>query len=307
MAEKEIKQFTQVDDLKSVLGNTYMKQITNFFDNEKQALRFLSAVTSAVQRLPKLLDCTPVSVINSFMMMAQLGLMPSDVSGEAYVLPYENKKKDGNSWIKVLEAQFQLGYQGIVTLLYRAGAISIVTELVRKNDVFRIINGMLHHEVDPFKTRKERGEVIGAYAIINLKSGGRVEKFMRIEDILEHGKKFSKSFSSDFSPWNAANDPEGWMLRKTVLKQAAKLAPKNETLNLAIAEDNKDSIIADRLESATHGTQGLTMGSLLTNGKKETKDGKEGKGKDAPAEAGKDEAQDASEGVGAINLDGEKV
>ena len=41
---------------------------------------------SSVQKLPALLECEPLTVVNSFMTMAQLGLMPSDVSGEAYVL-----------------------------------------------------------------------------------------------------------------------------------------------------------------------------------------------------------------------------
>ena len=75
------------NDLKKFLATNYMNQIKNFFGDEKQAMRFLSGVMSAVQRLPKLLECEPMSIINSFMTMAQLGLMPSDVSGEAYVLP----------------------------------------------------------------------------------------------------------------------------------------------------------------------------------------------------------------------------
>ena len=111
--------------LKDVIAKNYMKQIVNYFGDDKKAMAFLSAVVAATQRTPELINCTPVSVINSFMTMAQLGFMPSGVSGEAYVLPY---KKGG-----VSEAQFQLGYQGLVTLFYRAGAKEIVAEIVRKN------------------------------------------------------------------------------------------------------------------------------------------------------------------------------
>lgn len=243
------------NDLKKFLHANYMKQVQNFFGDEKQAMKFLSSVMASVQKTPKLLECKPMTIVNSFMTMAQLGLMPSNISGEAYVLPYKN----GGA----MEAQFQLGYQGIVTLLYGAGAKSVVAEQVRKNDVFSIVNGSLHHEVDPFKSRDERGDVIGAYAIIYLQTGGKVEKFMRHEEILAHAKQFSKSFSSEYSPWNSKNDPEGWMPRKTVLKQAAKLAPKNEKLNLAIAEDNKDSIIAERLEAAKKDVPALQMGNIL--------------------------------------------
>jgi len=251
----EITRFNSELDLKKTLAGEYRKQIENFFGDPQKALEFLSGVVAAVQRTPELLNCTPATVINSFMIMAQLKFMPSAVSGEAYVLPYKNKG--------VAEAQFQLGYQGLVTLLYRAGAQSVVAEIVREKDVFRIVNGSVHHEIDPFITREARGKAVGAYAIITTQTGGKVEKFMRMDEITTHAKRFSKSFSSSFSPWNPENDLEGWMFRKTVLKQAAKLAPKNETLNLAIAEDNKDSVISDRLEDATKESSGLRMGALL--------------------------------------------
>jgi recombination protein RecT len=244
------------NDLKVVLSKQYQKQIDNFFGDPKKSLEFLSNVVSSVQRVPKLLDCTPQSLINSFIMMASLKLMPSGVSGEAYVLPYENRGKG------VSEAQFQLGYPGIVTLLYRAGNTEVVAELVRENDKFALSRGKVIHEVDPRKTKSERGDWIGAYAIITTATGGTVEGYMTKQDILEHAKKFSKSFDTKFSPWNADNDPEGWMPRKTVLKQVAKLAPKNETLNRALSEDNKDSVIADRLEQAKSESQSLTMGEL---------------------------------------------
>ncbi len=245
MYDKQIS-ITSVDDLKVTLATHYQKQIENYFGDPKKALKFLSSVVSSVQRSPKLLECDPVSVINSFMMIAQLELMPSGVSGEAYVLPYNNKKKVGNQWVNVMEAQFQLGYQGLVTLFYRAGCRSIVAEIVRKNDKFQMINGEIHHEVDVFSG--DRGESIGAYVIVELQMGGKIYKAMSKEEILAIGQKFSKSYDKSFSPWNEVNDPEGWMLKKTVLKQASKLVPKNETIFKAIAEDNKDSNIEDRKE-----------------------------------------------------------
>jgi len=242
-------------DLKKFLATNYMAQIKNFFDSEKQALKFLSSVMSAVQRLPDLLECEQVSLINSFMTMAQLGLMPSDVSGEAYVLPYKNK--DG---IKI--AQFQLGYQGLVTLFYRAGGQSIRSEIVREHDQFEYVNGILKHTVDIFKSREKRGKAIGAYAIATI-NDNEIASVMNSEDILSFGKKFSKSFDSKFTPWNETNDPELWMWKKTVLKQLGKLLPKNETINRAIAEDNRDSIISDRLDKAKKEGISLTMGAAL--------------------------------------------
>src|SRR5438105_3831280 len=144
----QIEKFTSATDLKVALAGEYRKQIENFFGDPQKALEFLSGVVADVQRLPALLECKPETVINSYIMMAQLKFMPSKVSGEAYVLPYKNHG--------AMEAQFQLGYQGLVTLLYRAGNKSVVAELVRKNDVFKLVNGSVYHEVNPLMTREER-------------------------------------------------------------------------------------------------------------------------------------------------------
>lgn len=236
---KELVRIGSSDDLKKVLATQYMKQIHNFFGDERLALEFLSNVVASVQRNPKLTECTPETLLNSFVTMASLKLMPSGVSGEAFVLPYSNKG--------VLEAQFQLGYQGLVTLFYRAGAKSIVAEIVRQNDSFSFLNGEVAHAPDVFAD--DRGEPIGAYVIIELQSGGRITKVMSKKEILGIGEKFSKSYKSEYSPWKS-NDPELWMWKKTVLKQAAKLVPKNETIYRAIAEDNKDSVISDKREPA---------------------------------------------------------
>lgn len=245
----QITKISSVDDLKVILGTQYKKQIDNYFGDPQKALKFLSGVMSAVQKNDELLKCDATSVINSFMTMAQLELMPSDVSGEAYVLPYGN------------QAQFQLGYQGFVTLFYRAGCRSIHAEIVRKKDKFEYTNGVITHTPDVFAD--DRGEAIGAYVIVETQNGGKISKVMKKSEILAIGEKFSKSFKSKYSPWNEKNDPELWMWKKTVMKQAAKLVPKNETIFKAISEDNEDSNVSERMEKAQKESQSLKMGNLI--------------------------------------------
>jgi len=60
------------------------------------------------------------------------------------------------------------------------------------------------------------------------------------ESIIDIGAKFSQSYNTEFSPWKEKNDPELWMWKKTVLKQSAKLVPKNEILVKAIEYDNSE-------------------------------------------------------------------
>lgn len=274
MSENKQVQIKSETDLKLFLHKNYMAQIQNFFGDEKQAMKFLSSVMADVQKNPKLLECEPVSLVNSYMTMAQLGLMPSGVSGEAYVLPYaKNKKNPDNTWTKTVNAQFQLGYQGLITLFYRAGGTGLRAEVVRKNDKFSYLNGTVHHEIDIFQSNAERGEVIGAYAIGNIK-GQEMAKAMNIKDILTY-KEFSKSKDSEFSPWNSKNDPDDWMPKKTVLKQLMKLLPKNETIHKAIAYDNEDSRMSDVVKLRDESN--LKMGNLLKSPNEKNNKAKEDK------------------------------
>lgn len=244
----------KITSIKTELFNAHFKTAVNFLGSEDRAIKFMSAIIYNIQRTPKLLECDRNSLIQSFLTGLEYQLMPSSISGEYYVLPYNTKRG--------MMAQFQLGYQGLVTLFYRAGIRSIVAEIVRDHDKFSYHNGIIEHEPDIFSD--DRGATKGAYVIIELQEGSKQYKVMTKKEILNIGEKFSKSYNSEHTPWNEKNDPELWMWKKTVLKQAAKLVPKNETIYKAIDMDNKDSVLSDRLEQAQKESTDLTMGKLLT-------------------------------------------
>lgn len=218
----------------------YYKKIVNYFNGDTaQANKFMSAVVYSVQKNPALLSAERGSLFSAAMACAEFKLYPSNVAGEAFIIPYKGK------------AQFQLGYQGLVTLLYRAG-ITLRSEIVRENDVFNYEGGLeprLEHKPDPFASAEKRGKPVGVYAIATLPDGRTYHKVMSAEDILAF-KGMSQSQQSDkgreYSPWNEKNDPELWMWKKTVIKQLCKTIPKTEEINKAIGEDNEESTIAER-------------------------------------------------------------
>lgn len=234
---------------KTQLAGDYQKTVSNYFEGDKEkSMKFMSAVVRSVQKVPKLLDCDRESLMTSFMCAAEYRLYPSSVSGEAYVLPYKGK------------AQFQLGYQGIITLLYRAGVSSVRTSIVFQNDEFQYEEGLepiLIHKPAPFGTAK--GEAIGCYgvAVVN---GTQLYKVLSKDEILKF-KEFSQAKGSEFSPWNSKNDPELHMWRKTVIKQLAKTLPKNDEIMSAIAKDNEESIIAARQNNLN--ASGVATGRAL--------------------------------------------
>lgn len=226
-----------LDLVKYNLNEKYLTQTVNFFDGDKRAaMRFMTGYIDYIRRSPKLLQCSTLSLVNSAMMIASFRFMPSSVSGEAYIIPYKENGKP--------EAQFQMGYQGYVTLFYRAGVRAIQGEVVREHDDFKLENGVPVHTIDPRKSKEARGEAIGAYVRVVLPSGEPVFKYMNGEDILSHAKKFSKAYGKNDSPWNPANDPELHMWKKTVLLQMKSMLPKNSELLRAMEEDFKDSTVS---------------------------------------------------------------
>jgi recombination protein RecT len=246
--------FGTIDTMKQVLNAEYMKMTVSMLGDEAKAKRFMSNIVASVQRTPKLLECEPTSLVNSFMTVASLGFMPSGVNGQAYVLPFMDKG--------VQKAQFILGYKGMVALAFRSPIVKdIACELVYEKDEFETVNGDIHHKFDAFSSN--RGKVRGAYCIVRLTTGGKVQKAMSIEDITEIAEKYSKSYGQAFSPWK--NDPDGWMFKKTVLRQTMKLVPMDDRYAEAIArEDAGDSTIAtpDRTAAAKGGIASLKMGAF---------------------------------------------
>lgn len=230
VSPQEKKPPTELAIFAKELQDVYAKTVVSYFRGDKKsAQKFLNAVVYSVRKIPALLECDKQSVFQAFMTCAEFELYPSSAGGEAYVIPYKGK------------AQFQLGYQGLITLGYRSGVESLSTGIVRKGDVFEYEEGLEPKLVHKPKL-DEDGEPIAAYAVGNVK-GQRLFKVLSKAKIYNF-KKLSQGAASPYSPWNSSDkDPELWMWRKTALRQLFKLLPKNDTVQRAIEEDNKDSVV----------------------------------------------------------------
>ena len=175
---------------------------------------------------------------------AQLGVEPNTPLGQAYILPYNNKG--------VMEAQFQLGYKGLIDLAYRSGEVEVVqAHIVYENDEFECEYGL-----DPKLSHKpaasDRGEPIKVYAVFKTKSGGYGFEVMSMDDVKKHAAKYSKAYGSSFSPWKT-NFEE--MAKKTVLKKVLKYAPLKSDFVRAVVQDNTiKSEISDDMYSVQNET-----------------------------------------------------
>ena len=203
--------------------------------------RFTRIVMSAISTTPKLAETTPQSFLGAMMTAAQLGLEPNTPLGQAYLLPYKNKG--------VLETQFQLGYKGLIDLAYRSGEVSIIqAQAVHENDEFSYEYG-LEPKLIHKPAMRDRGAVYCYYAMFRTKDGGFGFEVMSREDIETHARRYSQSYSSDFSPWKTNFDA---MAKKTVLKQVLKYAPMKSDFVRGVASDEtiKHDIAPDMSEVA---------------------------------------------------------
>ena len=185
--------------------------------------RLTRIALTTIRTNPKLMNCSMPSLLGAVMQAAQLGLEPN-IMGQCYIIPYGS------------EAQFQVGYLGLVELFYRTGVgQSLTREVVFENDEFEYELGLdmkLRHK----PAMKDRGKAIGYYAIARLNNGGLNFAFMSVDDIEQHAKKYSKAYSYSSSPWKSDFDA---MAKKTVLKKVLKFMPKSVEIISTLQADEK--------------------------------------------------------------------
>lgn len=216
--------------------NIMMPEIKKALPNTITPERFSRIVLSAISNNKQLQQCTPTSFLAGMMNAAQLGLEPNTPLGQAYLIPYKNKG--------TLEAQFQIGYKGLIDLAYRSGQVkTIYAEEVCENDEFEYelgLNPKLVHK----PAVKDRGDVIYYYAVFKLVNGGEGFSVMSMDDVKKHMNRFSKAAQAGFSPWQTNFDE---MAKKTVIKKVLKYAPLSTDIMRKIAEDEtiKSDISAD--------------------------------------------------------------
>lgn len=200
--------------------------------------RLVRIALTTIRLNPELMKCTPESFLGSLFVLAQLGLEP--IGGRAYLLPFNNSRKINGEWKTIKEVQAVIGYKGITELFYRHES-SLVIDMheVCKKDKFDYEYGTdayLNHKPN----KKDRGEVIGYYAIAKLKGCASLFLYMAKADCMAHAKKHSKTFdkkTGEFypsSPW--AKDTDS-MCKKTVLLQLAKTLPLSIEMQKAIQID----------------------------------------------------------------------
>lgn len=156
----------------------------------------------------------PGVFIRTLLDCARLGLEPG--TEQFYLTP----RKVGGK----LEILGIVGYQGLVELMYRAGAVaSVVAECVYTNDGFTYAPGRHErpvHEID--WDLPDRGDLRLVYAYAVMKDGATSKVVVLNSTDITRIKSKSQGADSEYSPWKTNT---GAMWLKSAVRQLAKWVP----------------------------------------------------------------------------------
>lgn len=168
---------------------------------------------------PGLQACTPDSLYLALIACAQLGLEPSGLKQEAFIIPYPIWNPVLKT--KVMIATFQPGWRGLVKLARRSRVVHRLTSHpVYANDVFEVDLGTEARVVHR-PAMSDRGKLIGAYALAKLDDGEFEIELMSIDDlekIREHATKGGRETPA-YANW------ADQMFRKAPLRRLCKRLP----------------------------------------------------------------------------------
>lgn len=158
--------------------------------------------------------------------VAAVGVSLNPAAKQAYLVP-----RDGKICL-------DLSYMGLMQIAIDSGSVLWVQcKIVYQGEDFQLcgVDEKPVHKSNPF-AKKSIDNAVGAYCVAKTHDGAYLTECMSIDDI--HAiRARSQSFKSGRnSPWKS--DPSE-MIRKTVIKRAAKYWPKSDRLNTAIDALNR--------------------------------------------------------------------
>ena len=180
-----------------------------------KAAGFLTSLMNTTNGNAQLQQADPNSILKAGAIAATLDLPIDPNLGFAYIVPYKNKYKDETgSWREKNEAQFQMGYKGFVQLAIRTGQYKRinVTELYEGQfESYDPITDELKYNLD----NRLSDEITHYVAYFQTINGFEKYNVMSKEEIENHAKNFSKTYSYKGSSWQTNFNT---MAKKTVLK-----------------------------------------------------------------------------------------
>lgn len=211
------EQLTTKRDLKSLINSETMReQFARALPAHLNAERFCRVAITALTRTPKLMDCTPESMMRCLLDLSAMGLEPD--GRRAHLIPYGK------------EATLVIDYKGITELVMRSGIVSSIhADKVCEGESFIVDRGEIKSHVIDYT--KPRGAAYAYYALVKFKDGGEKSEVMT-KDEVEAIRKRSRAGSS--GPWVTDFDE---MAKKTVFRRCSKWLQLSPEIRDALEKD----------------------------------------------------------------------
>lgn len=216
----------------------------------KRASTFATSVVQITQSNAMLANAEPNSIVGAAMTAATLNLPLNNNLGYAYIIPFNERQKDGSYLQK---AQFQIGYKGFIQLAMRSGQFKTIhTSLVKEGEITSRdrLSGVMEFKWMDDDREREKLKTVGYVAYFKLLSGYEATLFMSMDELNAHGKKFSQTFKKGFGLWKDDFDS---MASKTVLKLLlSKYAPLSIEMQTAVETDQASFNDAENTEDISY-------------------------------------------------------
>ncbi len=197
-------QITPVQRLKNALNaESVQEQFRNALQDSTPL--FVASLIDIYGSDSDLQKCEPGAVIMEALKAATLRLPINKNLGFAYIVPYKNKGK--------AEPQMQIGYKGLIQLAMRTGEYRYLNADVVYEGELKSYDKLTGHM--DLNGERKGDKVVGYFAYLQLLNGFSKAVYWTKEQVIEHAKRFSRSFNSDYSPWKTDFDA---MALKTVLR-----------------------------------------------------------------------------------------
>ena len=181
--------------------------------------------------------CTPESIYGSLILAAQIGLEPSGIRGECYLVPYKGK------------CTLIPGWRGLVKLALRSKVVKRFNSyVVYERDEFAIWLGSEPRVDHRPCLDGDRGRLVGAYAIAKFDNGEIDVEFMGIEELEKIRDMAARGRGGKDGP--AYENWEDQMYRKAPIRRLAKRLPLGDDFFIASkADELADAGEQDKINS----------------------------------------------------------
>lgn len=207
------------------------KAIPQYVNGDK----LLKMALSSIQRNELLMKCHPATLVGGFIQAALLDLQLDGVTGEAYLVPFWNTKKNR------YDAQFMIGYKGLRKLVSNTDKVdTFLPQVVHEGDIFDYNLAESKIITHKFTDQSDYDKPILFYSIVQYKNGHIEHLIMSKKEVDAIRDRHSRTYQTALkykkvdSIWQQHYEAMGM---KTVMRRHAKYLPLSAEKQRAVALD----------------------------------------------------------------------